>query len=313
MTDESIYFMESQKRIADLKNTTAYLAEINATAACLDLFTREGQFLATALEYQLKLNKSSKAFTIAGVEVKEVVATDFSITTSVMSAYGEKINNADLKGLTAYTYTRLYRGKVLDQLNDCKYILGLIATHAVGLADYRINAKYITGLQGLVAQLEQISKLPQDIIKQRANDNTMYEDHEKLTKKFFDKEMDPFMEIYRKEFVEFYLAYLAARKVRHHHMKRKAKLPDLETTTGTVELLVLDKVGMEPLAGVNFMVMALNLSESTDVDGETYNDEIAPGSYAGVLSCDGYKSMSFDFVIKAGETSTLQFLMESNN
>ena len=96
-------------------------------------------------------------------------------------------------------------------------------------------------------------------------------------------------------------------------MKRKAKLPDVEKTTGTIELLVLDKVRMEPLAGVNFMVMALNLSESTDMDGETYNDEIAPGSYAGVLSCDGYKSMSFDFVIKAGETSTLQFLMESNN
>jgi len=141
----------------------------------------------------------------------------------------------------------------------------------------------------------------------------MYEAPEKLTKKILDKEMEPFMEIYRQEFVEFYLAYLAARKVRHHHMKRKAKLPDLETTTGTVELLVLDKVRMEPLAGVNFMVMALNLSESTDMDGETYNDEIAPGSYAGVLSCDGYKSMSFDFVIKAGETSTLQFLMESNN
>jgi len=313
MTDESIYFMESQKRIADLKNTTAYLAEINATAACLDLFTREGQFLATALEYQLKLNISPKAFTVAGAEVKEVAARDFSITASVMSAYGEKINNADLKGLTAYTYTRLYRGKVLDQLNDCKYILELIAVHATGLVDYKINAKYITDLQGLVTQLEQISKLPQDIIKQHAIDNTMYEDHEKLTKKFFDKEMDAFMEIYRKEYVEFYLAYIAARKVRHHHLKRKAKLPDVEKTTGILELLVLDKVKMESLAGVNLVVMALNLSESTDVDGETYNDEIAPGTYAGVLSCDGYKSMSFDFVIKAGETSTLQFLMESNN
>ncbi len=313
MTDESIYFMESEKRIADLKNTPAYLAEINATPACLDLFTRLGQFLTTALEYQLKLNKSPKAFTVAGAEVKEVAATDFSITASVMSAYGEKIDNSDLKGLTAYTYTRLYRGKVLDQLNDCKYILGLIATHAAGLADYKIDAKYITGLQGLVAQLEQISKLPQDIIKQHAIDHTMYEDHEKLTKKFFDKEMDPFMEIYRKAYMEFYLAYVAARKVRHHHMKRKAILPDVETTTGILELLVLDKVSMEPLAGVNFMVMALNLSESTDGDGETYNDNIAPGSYTGILHNDGYKSISFDFVIKAGETSSLQFLMEGES
>ncbi len=311
MTDESIYFMESEKRIADLKNTAVYLTEINGTPACLDLFTRQGQFLDTALEYQLKLNKSSKAFTIAGLEVRAVAATDFSITASVMSSYGEKINNSDMKGLTVYSFSRLNRGKVLDELNDCKYILELIDKHAAGLVDYKIDAKYITGLQGLVTQLEQISKLPLDIIKQHANDNKLYDDHERKTRKFFEKEMDPFMEIYRKVFVEFYLAYIAARKVRHHHLKRKVILPDVETTTGTIELLVLDKASMEPLAGVNLMVMSLNLSESTDGDGETYCDEIAPGSYTGTLSCEGYKSLNFDFVIKAGETSSLQFLMEA--
>ncbi len=311
MTDESIYFMESEKRIADLKNMPAYLAEINATPACLDLFTREEQFLTTSLEYQLKLNKSSKAFTIAGVEIREVVATDFGITASVMSSYGEKINNADLKGLTAYTYTKLNKEKVLDQLNDCKHILGLITTHAAGLVGYKIDAKYITGLQGLVAQLEQISKLPQDIIKQRAIDNTMYEDHEKLTKKFFEKEMDPFMEIYRKEYVEFYLAYVAARKVRHHHLKRKAILPDVETTTGILELLVLDKVSMEPLPGVQLLIASLNIVETFDEDGETYNDKIAPGSYQAKMFMEGYKDIEFSFVIEAGKYTTLQFVMEA--
>ena len=93
-------------------------------------------------------------------------------------------------------------------------------------------------------------------------------------------------------------------------MKRKAVVPDPETTTGILELLLLFKDSMEPAAGVSFVVSSLNISEISDAEGETYNDELVPGTYHGKLSLEGYKDIEFDFTIEAGKTCTLQFLME---
>ena len=119
------------------------------------------------------------------------------------------------------------------------------------------------------------------------------------------------MGMYRLTNMTLYLAYLAARRARHHHMKRKSKPVDPETTTGILELLILFKDSMEPAVGTSFVAPTLNISETADAEGETYNDALAPGSYHGKLSLEGYKDIEFDFTIEAGKTCALQFLLEA--
>ena len=312
MKDESIYSIEMEKRIVDIKNNAAFQAEINGTPATLDLFTRAEANCTISLDWQQKLKKSSKAYTVAGLEGKGTIATVFSTTASTMSSYGEKNSIADLINLKAkYTYSYLLRRIPEDLLADCNYILGLISAHAAGLDDYKITAAYTANLVDLKDKLEEVSKLPKEVIMQHANDLKQYEVHEKAVKKLYDKEMDPFMKIYMLENMELFLAYAAARKVRHHHLKHTPAPVDADTTTGILELLILFKDSMEAAAGVGLVIAALSISETSDVDGEIYIDALAPGTYQGHLSMEGYKDIDFEFIIEAGKTCALQFLMET--
>lgn len=310
MEDKNIYTIEMEKRVVDIKNNINYSAEINGTPAALDLFTRAEGFLTESLDWQQKLEKSTKSYTVAGIEIKAAAATEFNITATVMSSYGVKIGNSDLIGLKSYTYSKLNHEGAVAQLADCNYILALIAAHSAGLADYKIDAAYTLRLVELVKKLDELTKLPQDVLKQHANDKKQYDDLERKIKKFYDTEMDPFMKVYRIANINLFLAYTAARKVRHHNMKRKPIVVDPEITTGILELLVLNKESMEAAAGVGFVVTALNVSGSTDGDGEIYTDGIVPGVYHGKLFFDGYKDVEFDFTIVAGKTCGMQFLME---
>ena len=311
MKDESIYFIEMQKKVGKLDDVADYHALINHSAACRDLFDREKAYTVLSSQYQLRLDTSSKQYTKEGVEIKKSAATDFSITASTMSSYGVKINNTELAGLKErFTFTNLYKKTEVALLADCNLILNLIDQNTAGLEDYNIDASYTTALRNTATNLETVTQLPQDVIKQHAEDNKMYEDHEKEVKKFFKKEMDPFMKIYMKINMPFYLAYLGARHVRHHHLKRKPKIVDTETTTGILDMLVLEKDTLHPLADVGFVIPSLNISESSDEDGDIYIDEIVPGGYKGKLHAEGYKDVDVDLVVKVGETTGLQFLME---
>ena len=110
MKDESVYFIEMLKRMVDIKNSDEFTAEITGTAATHDLFNRTEGYYNTALEWQQKLKISSKAYTVAGVDIKDLTAKHFSITAIAMSSLGEKKGIADLINLkTAYTYTNLLR------------------------------------------------------------------------------------------------------------------------------------------------------------------------------------------------------------
>lgn len=311
MEDKNIYFIEAQKRVGLILTNDAFQAEINGTPASLDLFTRANGFFVTSKNWMLILDTSSKAFTEAGVEVKKAAAIDFSITAATMRSYGEKKGYSDLVGLKEFTYTKLYKEPVLDLLTHCNKILDLISTYSVALADYKIDATYTAKLVDLAKKVDDLTKLPQDILKKHASDKKEYVLHEDVVRKFFDTEMDPFMEIYRKFDMTLYLAYLAARKVRHHHLKRKPKPAEPGSTKGVLELLILFKNNLQPAVGAAFEVTSLNIMEVVDADGETYNNEIVTGTYHGKISKEGYKDIEFDFTIVAGQTCAMQFLMET--
>jgi hypothetical protein len=311
MEDVNIYFIESQRRLVDMKTNPDYQGEISGTPATKQLFIRTEDDYNISLGWQQKLLVSSKPFTVAGVDIKSLAALNFSATAKAMSSYGVKISNSTLIGLKSLSYTKLYRKTTTALSADCENILALISQHAAGLADYKIDAPFTAKLVIIAKDLKDLTKLPLAVVTKHANDYDEYMLHEKKVRKFFDTEMDTFMQIYRLTDMGLYLAYLAARRSRHHHLKRKAKPIDPETTTGMLELLLLLKDSMAPAAGVNFVIVSLSISESSDEDGEIYIDGLAPGTYHGKLSMEGYKDIEFDLTIEAGKTCSMQFLMEA--
>ncbi len=311
MKDSSLFGIEMQARIKAMIADIRFQAEIHDTPACLDLFTRAGIYYVESLDWQQKLLKSSKQFTVAGVDIRELAATNFSITAMVMSSLGVKINNTDLIGLKEFTFSNLYRKAPVAMLADLRYIFNFIAPNAEALADYRIDEDYTTELGTLADKFEAVTKLPQAVIKQHADDKIQWEAKEKKIFKFYDTEFDTFMQIYRIVDVTFYLAYTSARHVRHHHLKRKAPPIVPVPTTGTLETYVVMKTTLVPLAEVSLLIDDNEVAILTDGNGETYTPGMAPGLHHGKLVKTDLKDVPFDFTIVAGKTCALQFVMEA--
>jgi len=312
MEDSSLYYIESEARVMDLDLVEVFHDEIVATGACTDFFGRGKGFYLEHLDWQQKLEKSSKQFTIAGVDIKVVCATNFSITASVMSSYGVKIEDSDLIGLKKFTYSVLNKKTPVAMLADCRNIISFIEPNLEGLGDYRIDEDYRDNLVDLADKLETLSKLPLAVIKQHANDKKQFEASEKKSRKFYDTEFDPFMEIYRIVDVSFYLAYTAARKVRHHHLKRKKPAGPVPTT-GTLETMVVMKTTLLPVAGATLVIERVEKTYITDADGETYTGGLLPGLHHGKIVKKDCNDIVFDFTIVAGKTCAMQFVMEPTN
>ncbi len=309
MEDKHGYQVVSYGRILGL--TTKFPDEFAANAGLKAMFDQFQIKKDAADKSLLKLDTSTKAHTASGKAIKEKAATDFNIAAFIGSGYGASNNKDDLKGLSVFTFTRLRNGSVKNQITDSKKILEIITPYADDLEDNGYDAALAAMLTDDLTQLETLTQVPQDMIDAHKAEKIIFVDHLNATNTFIEEQLDKTMKQYKIKNMAFYLSYLAARKVRHHHMKRPLVIPDPETTTGILELLVLFKDSMDPAAGVSLVVALLNISETTDAEGETYNDELAPGTYHGKLSLEGYKDIEFDFTIEAGKTCDLQFLMEA--
>jgi len=311
MEDKNLYYIEMMARLLGLNTLEAYQTQINASRASKNAWIWAAGVYHEMLEWQQKLEKSSKQFTIAGVDIKVLASTNFSITARVMSSYGISIANSDLVGLKELTFSVLDKKTPVALLADCNYIIGLIGPNATGLADYAIDDDYKANLVELAGSLETMTKLPLAVIKQHASDKKQYMALEKNARKFFKEQFDPFMDIYQILDVSFYLAYTAARKVRHHHLKRK--IVPQTPTTGTLETMVVMKTTLVPAAGATLVIERVENTYITDADGETYTAGLAPGLYHARIVKTDCKDIVFDFSIVAGKTCALQFIMELAN
>lgn len=308
MNEKNGYFVLSTNRV--LSVSVSFNSEYQTNTALIEMFGELATQNAIVVDYMLKLDTSTKKFTIAAEAIRDKAAKDFSVAASAMSAYGAKHNNTVLEGMDRFTFSELRRSSLSKQLTDSAKIMEIITQNASNLESVDIDTSFISILTTDQTQIESIPLVPQNMIDQHKNDNTLLVSEIDIMRAILDKQIDKAMQIYRIKNLPFYLAYTAARKVRHHHLKRKLPVADTETTTGILELLVLEKNTESPLSGVKLLISRLNLIMESDQDGETYTDKLTPGNYQAKLSSEGYKDIEFVFVIEAGKTCTLQFLME---
>ena len=129
-------------------------------------------------------------------------------------------------------------------------------------------------------------------------------------KKYTTTQLDKNAEFFRLDNMEYYLTYKSARKVAHRHTHNKAPIaPD--AITGNLELVMTNKLTGEPIQNVEFSVLSMNFVAMSDVNGEISKEQMLPGEYIGVLSCTGFASINFSFIIKKGEITDLGFMMET--
>jgi hypothetical protein len=308
MEDKYAYEVVSVGRTLNL--TSKFPAEFTANVGLKAMFDKLQIQSDLAVKSMIKLDTSTKAHTESGKAIKEKAATDFSIVASIASGFGAGNNKDDLKNLARFTFSKLRNASVVNQITDSKKIKEIIGPYLTELADNGLDAALVTLIGDDLTQLETLTQVPQDMIDAHKAEKIIFVDILAGIRKFEDEQLDKTMQQYKIKNMSFYLNYIAARKVKHHHMKRKLVLPDEETTTGILEIMLLFKDTMSAAAGANVVIPLLNISETTDEDGETYNDEIAPSTYHGQISMEGYKDIEFDFTIEAGKTCDLQFLLE---
>jgi uncharacterized protein YcgL (UPF0745 family) len=164
-------------------------------------------------------------------------------------------------------------------------------------------------LQNGLEKLQNLTKVPQNMIDNHKNTKILFLIKLDEMHKLLEEQIDGTMELYRIVNMGFYLMYTASRKVRHHHRKRK--LPEIKEviTTGTLELMVLEKNTTEPLVNAKLLLAKLNLTLDVDMDGEVFKGDLEPDTYNASLICEGFEDIYFVFKIEAGKTTAMQFLM----
>ncbi len=307
MEDKTIYFMQSMKRTIGVGET--FQSELSNNPALAAMFATLKDYESTAVDLSSKLYTTSKNATAESEALRDQSAQLLSIIASTASGYGKDANIMSLKELERFTFSSLRKSPSGLQIGQSKELFAVIEQHNVELKNCGIDDQMIDDAKKSIEKMETAAALPADIIDQHKNDKIMLDNHIDLCSKHL-KKMDDAMEIYRVKNMAFYLAYTASRKLRHHHMKRKAKTGDAESSSGFLELLIIDKASSEPIAGAMLTIAALNIENESDADGETYNDMLPAGTYQAKISSDGYAEINFDFEIEAGKTCSKQFLME---
>lgn len=306
MNDVMNNFLESMRRSYACGGL--YPAELTANTGVAGMFDTLGDRIISADARALKLASNTKEFTKAGVAVRQKSAIDLSIAASVASGYGAANNLTELKNLNIYTMSALRYDTLENQILNSKKIMEVITPKATVLATVGLDTAMFTLFNDDLDQMQDLTHIPKDMIAAHKVEKELLEADFVLDKKFLDEQLDKAMQLYKIKNMAFYLSYTAARRARHHHLKRKLK--PVEPTTGTLEILVLQHGSLVNMVDVNFLVASLNITMMTDADGEIFKDGFAPGTYHGKLFKTGFKDVVFDFTIVAGKTCAVQFLME---
>jgi outer membrane receptor protein involved in Fe transport len=86
----------------------------------------------------------------------------------------------------------------------------------------------------------------------------------------------------------------------------------LAGTTGKVAGKVLDAQTKEPLVGVNVLIVGTTLGAASDINGDYYILNIAPGTYELKASAVGYAPVSVkDVVVSVDQTTRIEFHLQS--
>ena len=212
--------------------------------------------------------------------------------------------------MKSYTYSFLFTAKPEELVKILDKILLVVNTNKIALLAHGITPAIITKITGLRTLYGSQKFTTKDAIDLHKNTLIQLETLMVKMKKDITTKMDKNAEFFRFDNMEYYLTYKSARKVAHRHTHNKAPIaPD--AITGNLELVMTNKLTGEPIQNVEFSVLSMNFVAMSDVNGEISKEQMLPGEYIGVLSCTGFASINFSFIIKKGEITDLGFMMET--
>ena len=308
MKSDTVYYFSSVPRIINTGTKNPIVVALSpAFADNMEVLSADK---LTADDLMLILEGKTLGNTEENLGLKKATSTAFSITSSITSGYGATIGNGDLIGMKSYTYSFLFTAKPEELVKILDKILLVVNTNKIALLAHGITPAIITKITGLRTLYGSQKFTTKDAIDLHKNTLIQLETLMVKMKKDITTKMDKNAEFFRFDNMEYYLTYKSARKVAHRHTHNKAPIaPD--AITGNLELVMTNKLTGEPIQNVEFSVLSMNFVAMSDVNGEISKEQMLPGEYIGVLSCTGFASINFSFIIKKGEITDLGFMMET--
>ena len=264
----------------------------------------------TADELMVILEGKTLGNTAENLTLKKDTCTIFGIVSSLASAYGATIGDGDLTGMKIHTYNELFATKPEELVKILDKILKVVDDNKTPLLAHGVSPAIVLKMKGYRDSYSEKKFTTKDAIDLHKNTKIQLETLMVKMKKDITTKMDKNAEFFRLDNMEYFLTYKSARKVAHRHTHNKTPIaPD--AITGNLELVMTNKLTGEPIQNVEFSVLSMNFVAMSDVSGEISKEQMLPGEYIGVLSCTGFASINFTFIIKKGEITDLGFMMET--
>jgi hypothetical protein len=155
------------------------------------------------------------------------------------------------------------------------------------LADYGVDAALLSKMDGRIKDFEKISPKVSEAIDARklhtAKLNMLLAEANDLLK----NEMDRLVLLLADTYIDFKKLYKNSRSIDDYRGKRSAV--DAPEGFGSISGVVTDNTDSSPIEDAEVVIEGLNLSTSTDEDGEYYFEKVPAGVYAMKVSATTYK------------------------
>lgn len=292
---------------------------LNLLKANSTLLSRFSEFNALVVKLELRINSidamirsvevSTKGLTLEKHEIKAMIARGLGVLASVIGAYANETNNTQLKDYIKYREYELLRMR-----DDLLYDIALIIYNKANelsaeLEGYGVDADALIEVQRIINLYNEKSPNAKRAKTDAKAMRELLDAYVVETHSIVKESMDKAAEVFKIIAPLFYLKYKNARKVYKTGHKRIIA-DDKEETTGSINLIVLDKESLAPIMNAVFEIVLLALSDDTDEDGNGYIDSLLPGSYAVTISHELYATVEITVVVNAKESTEVEVLME---
>lgn len=237
-------------------------------------------------------------------EMKSFIAKGMDALSSAVAAYAHSISNHKLEESMLFTEKKLFRMRDDVLFTTSMTIYQTAFDLKTQLADYGITTEVLDNSLAFITSYGEGTHNPKIAIVDKKGKREALKQLIKETADFVKNEMDRTAKIFKMSDMEFYEKYLNSGRVIKTGHKRLVT-DDVEKTTGSVDLKVLDKETQEPVMDAIYEIKSLNIADATDEDGEGYIDSLLPAPYILTVTSNVHEPQDVAIVIVAGQSLSL--------
>lgn len=250
------------------------------------------------------LDLERKGVTATKKDYREIVEKGIFVMSNIVRSYAYGKNDKDLALSMKISKTDIKKMRDEDVHHRAVVVYEKANEVIADLDGYGVTANALADYKDSVDLYGGYKQQPKNIRIDYKNKRELMDVLIKELKLFMTNEVDSAAEVFSVINPAFYGLYKKARKVPKTG-KHKLVVDDVEVSTGSFGITVLDKDTLEPIMNAQYEIVVLGIVDETDEDGEGYKDMIVPNSYEMTVVHELYVTANVTVVIKAGEETAV--------